>query len=90
MSASPFLTLAQATARDRKRTWTADKPAPRVPSPCVGVCRMEPTVIHPLPLCAGCLRTVPEIAGWSKASDADKLRLWAELEQRHHEKETIA
>jgi predicted Fe-S protein YdhL (DUF1289 family) len=90
MSTSPFLTLAQATERNRQREWTADKPAPNVPSPCVSVCRMEPTFVHDLPLCAGCLRTVPEIAGWSKATDADKLRLWAELEQRHRDQEATA
>lgn len=82
MSNLAFLTLAQATERNRQRQWTADKPAPNVPSPCVGVCRMAPSAAHAEPLCVGCLRTVPEIAGWSKASDDDKRHLWAVLEQR--------
>lgn len=80
---SPFLSLQQARLRDSRRPWTPDRPAPVVPSPCVGVCRMETMPMHADPLCAGCLRTVPEIAGWSRATDAAKLQTWAELQQRH-------
>jgi predicted Fe-S protein YdhL (DUF1289 family) len=32
--------------------------------------------------CAGCLRTIEEIAGWSSAGDEDKRRIWAQLPQR--------
>jgi uncharacterized protein len=79
----PFIRLTQARLRDRQRTWAPDRPAPSVPSPCVGVCRMAPSPEHPEPLCSGCLRTVPEIAGWSKATDDGKLAIWAVLERRH-------
>ncbi|MBL8446131.1 MAG: DUF1289 domain-containing protein [Zoogloeaceae bacterium] len=39
-----------------------------VESPCINVCRMDPRS----GLCEGCFRTLDEIAGWSRASDADK------------------
>ena len=53
-------------------------PAGTVPSPCVGVCRMSPTT----GLCEGCWRTLDEIASWSRADDAQRLRIWAEIEAR--------
>lgn len=49
-----------------------------VPSPCVGVCRMSPAT----GLCEGCWRTLDEIAAWSRANDARRLRIWAEIEVR--------
>ncbi len=49
-----------------------------VPSPCVSVCRMVPATA----LCEGCFRTIPEIAGWSRSTDADKLAVWGRIEQR--------
>jgi predicted Fe-S protein YdhL (DUF1289 family) len=39
-------------------------------SPCVDIC-----VIDAGGLCAGCGRTLDEIAGWSTMSDADRERL---------------
>lgn len=39
-------------------------------SPCVGVCALRPDG-----LCGGCLRTVDEIAAWSRMSDADRLHV---------------
>ena len=36
--------------------WQRNEPE----SPCVKVC-----VMHPAGVCAGCLRTIEEIAGWS-------------------------
>ena len=32
--------------------------------------------------CVGCLRTLDEIALWSRSSDADKQRIWTSLCQR--------
>jgi len=52
-------------------------PAP-VPSPCVNVCRMEPGG----GVCAGCLRTLEEIAAWSRLDDAAKRSVWQQLEER--------
>lgn len=53
-------------------------PGSGVPSPCVGVCRMQATT----GLCQGCWRTLEEIAGWSRADDAYKRAVWAEIERR--------
>ena len=52
--------------------------AAAVPSPCVNVCRMDERTGW----CAGCLRTLDEIAVWSVLSDEDKRQVWAELRQR--------
>lgn len=49
-----------------------------VPSPCVNVCRMDPAS----GLCAGCRRTLDEIARWSTLDDLAKRRVWEQLESR--------
>ena len=49
-----------------------------VPSPCVGVCRMDEADRR----CVGCLRSRDEIGDWGRMSDRDKFRLWAQLTQR--------
>jgi predicted Fe-S protein YdhL (DUF1289 family) len=49
-----------------------------VPSPCVNICRMDAET----GLCAGCLRTLDEIAGWSRLDDTAKRHLWAALPER--------
>ena len=54
------------------------KPGVAVPSPCVGVCRMNPVTA----LCEGCLRTVAEIAAWSRSSDDEKRTVWRLVEAR--------
>ena len=52
-----------------------------VPSPCVGVCRMNGATGW----CEGCLRTIDEIALWSQLIDRDKLAVWKSLPQRRLE-----
>jgi len=52
-----------------------------IPSPCINVCRMDAAT----GLCEGCLRTIKEIAGWSKLDDPAKLAIWDEIEIRHAE-----
>lgn len=47
-----------------------------VASPCVNVCRMEDG------LCAGCLRSIDEIAVWGNAGDNEKQRILAAVAQR--------
>lgn len=47
-----------------------------VTSPCINVCRMEND------LCAGCFRTIDEIASWATVGDADKQQIVAAAEQR--------
>ena len=49
-----------------------------VPSPCLSVCRMDP---HS-ELCEGCLRTLDEIAAWSRMGDEGKREVWAQIAQR--------
>jgi uncharacterized protein len=54
------------------------KPWAEVPSPCIGVCVMDPDGA----LCLGCFRTLDEIAAWSTL-DADAKRwILAELRAR--------
>jgi len=47
-----------------------------VASPCINVCRMEDG------LCAGCRRTIDEIARWANIGDADKRLILAAVAQR--------
>lgn len=49
-----------------------------VPSPCTGVCRIDARTA----LCAGCSRTLDEIATWSRLSDEAKSLVWADLPRR--------
>lgn len=49
-----------------------------VPSPCRNICRMDASS----GFCEGCLRTIDEIAGWSKADDAERRRIWTLLPDR--------
>jgi predicted Fe-S protein YdhL (DUF1289 family) len=58
----------------------AGAPAP-VPSPCIDVCRMNPATNW----CDGCLRTIDEIAGWSRLDDNAKRVIWDVIEARHVE-----
>ena len=56
------------------QVWKRDE----IESPCVKVC-----VIHPQTrLCAGCLRSIDEIAVWSRLDPADRTRIMAELPGR--------
>lgn len=49
-----------------------------VPSPCVSVCCMQPDT----GLCQGCLRSIDEIATWSRLPAAAKRAVWAAIAQR--------
>jgi predicted Fe-S protein YdhL (DUF1289 family) len=49
-----------------------------VPSPCVSLCKMNRDTGY----CEGCLRTIDEIVAWSRADDAYKRAVWAELRRR--------
>jgi predicted Fe-S protein YdhL (DUF1289 family) len=49
-----------------------------VPSPCCSVCRMD----RLSGFCEGCLRTIPEIAGWSKMEDETRRHVWRAIELR--------
>ena len=52
-----------------------------VPSPCISICRMDLRSGY----CEGCLRTIDEIAAWSKLSDTEKRAVWTLIEQRRIE-----
>ena len=58
----------------------APRPAPvgTVPSPCTGVCRIDAR--HGL--CAGCLRSLDEIAAWPTLDDPARLALRRRLRAR--------
>jgi predicted Fe-S protein YdhL (DUF1289 family) len=58
--------------QDRDRQ-AAQRPA----SPCINVCALDATG-----LCAGCLRTIEEIAGWSAMSAEEQRSLIATLGER--------
>lgn len=49
-----------------------------VPSPCQSICRMHAT--HGL--CEGCLRTLDEIAQWSRISPEEKRAIWGRIQSR--------
>jgi len=51
---------------------------PGVASPCTSVCTIEPAS----GLCAGCLRTLDEIALWSTLSDDEKREVWQRIAAR--------
>jgi uncharacterized protein len=52
--------------------------AQHVASPCISVCTMDPVS----GLCAGCYRTLDEIAGWIDLSDEAKRAIIASLRGR--------
>jgi predicted Fe-S protein YdhL (DUF1289 family) len=57
---------------------TADE---RVSSPCIGVCRIDAATGW----CAGCLRTLDEIAAWSTLDDEARRRIWDAIRRRAHD-----
>lgn len=53
-------------------------PGAPVPSPCVGVCRIDEATGW----CAGCWRTLDEIAAWGSSDDEMRRRVWRAVEAR--------
>lgn|GEM_PF-664630 len=51
---------------------------PDIPSPCIGVCRLDPDTRR----CAGCLRTPREIVRWPEADNAERLAIVQDLRRR--------
>jgi len=49
-----------------------------VPSPCVSVCVVHPT----LGLCEGCLRNIEEIGAWGQMPSAQQRQVWQHIQQR--------
>jgi len=54
-----------------------------VPSPCTGVCTIEVATQW----CAGCLRTIDEIAAWGSLDAVAKRSVWKRLPARRAERE---
>ena len=53
---------------------------PEIESPCVRVC-----VVHPAErICTGCLRSLDEIAGWSRMTADERRAVMDELPDRAH------
>ncbi|HLY04585.1 MAG TPA: DUF1289 domain-containing protein [Rhizomicrobium sp.] len=52
--------------------------APAIVSPCIKVCTMDPAT----GLCAGCGRTLDEIARWGGMSNAEREAIMRELPAR--------
>jgi uncharacterized protein len=48
------------------------------PSPCIGVCRMSDDTR----LCAGCWRSLDELAGWGQSCEEHKRIVWERIAQR--------
>lgn len=57
-------------------------PAAHVPSPCQSVCIMHPDTGW----CEGCLRSLTEIAEWSRMDSAARQAVWAQLPERLQER----
>jgi predicted Fe-S protein YdhL (DUF1289 family) len=56
-------------------------PAAAIPSPCINVCRMDESTGW----CAGCLRTIDEIAAWAALDDESRREIWVDLGRRQLE-----
>jgi len=50
----------------------------RAHSPCIGICRMDGDNRY----CAGCLRTIDEIAAWSTATEETRWSILRLVEER--------
>lgn len=49
-----------------------------IPSPCISLCRID----EASGFCEGCLRTLAEIADWSRMQDEVKRSVWRAIELR--------
>ena len=72
------MSFATTKVRQRWRELAALPPGQPVPSPCNNVCRIGEAT----GLCDGCLRTIAEIAAWSRLDDAGMRVVWARLAAR--------
>jgi hypothetical protein len=57
-----------------------------IPSPCTSVCTLDPATGW----CAGCLRTIDEIAAWGSLDAAAKRAVWKRLPARRAERDQLA
>jgi uncharacterized protein len=52
--------------------------SPALESPCVKVCQLD----HAKGICVGCMRTIDEIALWSRMTGEERRRIMADLPKR--------
>ena len=57
-----------------------------IPSPCTNVCTIDPATGW----CAGCLRTIDEIAAWGGLDDRAKSAVWKLLPARRADRDRRA
>jgi predicted Fe-S protein YdhL (DUF1289 family) len=57
------------------------QPLPDIPSPCIGVCALDPATER----CLGCLRTGSEIREWPRADNPRRLEILQQLKARRIE-----
>lgn len=57
-----------------------------IASPCINLCKMDPAT----GLCAGCLRSLDEIAAWAGADDARRTAILAAVADRRQAAEAAA
>ncbi|MFN3522122.1 MAG: DUF1289 domain-containing protein [Phenylobacterium sp.] len=55
-----------------------DRPPAPIKTPCIKVCVVD----GESGLCMGCYRALPEVAGWSRLTDAEREAILAELPSR--------
>lgn len=72
------MSFASMKLRQKLRELAALPPGEPVPSPCNSICRISPAN----GLCEGCLRTIDEVAAWSRLDDAGKREVWDRLAAR--------
>jgi len=53
-------------------------PPGKADSPCIGICRLDAAGQS----CTGCLRTLDEVANWSRYSDAERAQVLVALRNR--------
>ena len=75
------MSFATMKVRQKWRELAALAPGEPVPSPCNSICR----IAQASGLCEGCLRSIDEIAVWSRLDDAGKRAVWARIELRLQE-----
>ena len=57
-----------------------------IPSPCTSVCTIDAATGW----CAGCLRTIDEIAAWGSLDESAKREVWKRLPARRAERDRHA
>ena len=72
------MSFATTKVRQKWREVAAMPAGEPVPSPCNSICRIS----QDTGLCEGCLRSIDEIAAWSRLDDAGKRVVWDRLAAR--------